>query len=282
MEKKALSVDTYDAANYYYGLINVKLGNITDAKDGFDIASQAIEYRSASYIQLTCIYLKQENTERAKYYAQRSADFNRYAIDAYELQALIYRIENDKKAATAVLDTIKLIDPLNHFADAEKFLWDGSQQNAKNVTANIRNETPDQTFLELAAWDYNAGRNADALKVLELAEPNAEVVYWKSYLSGKPLDVNSIKPGLVFPFRPESADVLRNIVKSNDNWLPKYHLALLEWSSNNVDAAKKLLKHVQTRRRTRHFMRHVLNCTRMETGCWQIWRRHASLIPAMA
>ena len=241
--KKALSVDTYDgAANYYYGLINAKLGNTTDAKDGFDIASQDLEYRSACYVQLARIYLKEGNAGRAKFYATKSADFNRYAIDAYEMQALINRVTNNKKAASAVLDTIKSIDPLNHFANAEKFLWDPSAENGKNVIANIKNEMPDQTFLELAAWYYNAGRNADALKVLELAEPNAEIVYWKSFLSGKKLDVNSLKPGLVFPFRPESAEVLTQVVKSTDNWLPKYHLALLQWSSNNIEAAKKLFE----------------------------------------
>ncbi|HEX8676023.1 MAG TPA: DUF5107 domain-containing protein, partial [Segetibacter sp.] len=48
--KKALSVDTYDeAANYYYGLINSKTGNLTDAKDGFDMAAMGTEYRSAAY-----------------------------------------------------------------------------------------------------------------------------------------------------------------------------------------------------------------------------------------
>ena len=41
--KKALSINTYDpAANYYYGLANIQLGNFTDAKDGFDIASLSL------------------------------------------------------------------------------------------------------------------------------------------------------------------------------------------------------------------------------------------------
>ena len=53
MVKKALSIDTYDAAaNYYYGMINVKIGMITDAKDGFDIAALNMEYRSAAYTEL--------------------------------------------------------------------------------------------------------------------------------------------------------------------------------------------------------------------------------------
>jgi tetratricopeptide (TPR) repeat protein len=51
--KTALSIDTYDpAANYYYGLINLSLGNVTDAKDGFDIASLDMSFRSAHILIL--------------------------------------------------------------------------------------------------------------------------------------------------------------------------------------------------------------------------------------
>ena len=52
--KKALSINTYDpAANYYYGLANVQLGKMTDAKDGFDLAAQSMEYRSAAYLAVS-------------------------------------------------------------------------------------------------------------------------------------------------------------------------------------------------------------------------------------
>jgi tetratricopeptide (TPR) repeat protein len=239
--KKALSVDTYDpAANYYYGLINTKLGKITDAKDGFDIASQAVEYRSASYTQLAQLYLKEHNNARTEYYAKQAIDFNKYAVDAYELLAILYRIQNNKDDATKIIDTILKIDPLNHFAGAEKYLWDASAKNQEDFTSAIRNEMPGQTFLELASFYYNAGRNEDALKVLEKATPDAEILYWKAVLSNKPLNEQELKPGLVFPFRPESAEILQQIVPKSDHWLPKYHLALIQWSSNNLPAAKKL------------------------------------------
>ncbi|MEP7257024.1 MAG: DUF5107 domain-containing protein, partial [Flavitalea sp.] len=82
--KKSLSVDTYDpAANYYYGLINLALGNNTDAKDGFDMAAMGVEYRSAAYTSLSKIYLKEGKLTEAAAYARKSIDFNKYAIDAY-------------------------------------------------------------------------------------------------------------------------------------------------------------------------------------------------------
>ena len=239
--KRALAVDTYDpAANYYYALINLKLGNITDAKDGLDIASQAVEYRSASYTKLAQIYLSENNHDRAEYYAKQAIDFNRFAIDAYELLAVIYRAQKKKEDAQKMIDTIGKIDPLNHFARFEKYLWEASADNKNAFTSNIRNEMPGQTYLELASWYYNAAQNADALKVLELADPDAEILYWKAVLGGKDVNIQELKPGLVFPFRPESAEILQKIVAKTDNWLPKYHLALIQWSSNNISEAKRL------------------------------------------
>lgn len=239
--KKALSIDTYDpASNYYYALINMKLGNITDAKDGLNIASQAVEYRSASYTQLAQLYLKESNLERSELYAKQAIDFNKYAMDAYEVLAVIYRNQNKKEDAAHIIDTIAKIDPLNHFARFEKYLWDESGKNKDEFISNIRNEMPGQTFLELASWYYNSGQDTAALKVLDLAVPDAEILYWKSVLSNKELKDADLKPGLVFPFRPETAEILQKTVTKTDSWLPKYHLALIQWSSNNIPAAKKL------------------------------------------
>ena len=48
--KRALSINTNDGgANYYYGIINARLGNIIDAMDGLDMASLSVGYRSEAY-----------------------------------------------------------------------------------------------------------------------------------------------------------------------------------------------------------------------------------------
>ena len=41
------------------------------------------------------------------------------------------------------------MDPLNHFADFERFLLDPSDNNYRIFTSTIKNEMPYQTFLEL-------------------------------------------------------------------------------------------------------------------------------------
>jgi Tfp pilus assembly protein PilF len=58
MATRALSIDTHDgAANYYYGLVNARIGKITDAIDGFSLATLSTEYRGAAYTELSRIYL---------------------------------------------------------------------------------------------------------------------------------------------------------------------------------------------------------------------------------
>jgi len=239
--KKALSIDTYDgAANYYYGLINSKKGIITDAKDGFDLASLNIEYRSAAYTELATLYFRESNFERSVDYANKAIDFNRYAVDAYQLLSVIYRLQNDKESEDKTLNNLLNFDPLNHFARFEKYLLDSSAENKLKFTGLIRNELPQQTYLELAIWYYNAGRNEDALKVLQLSPDNAETIYWKDFLEHKPVNDQHLDPEMVFPFRNETAEILQQLIVNNDSWLLKYHLALIEWNNNNDAVAKKL------------------------------------------
>ena len=245
MVKKALSVDTYDeAANYYYGVINNKLGNLTDAKDGFDIAAMGAEYRSAAYTSLANIYFKENNFPKAVEYSKNSIAYNRYAVDAYQLLAMAYRLQNKQEAAAKILDTLQHYDPLNHFSRFERFLLNQSQENKKAFTGLIRNEMPQETFLELAIWYNSYGRTGDAVKVLQLAPANTEVLYWLSFLENKPLQLQQLHPGMVFPFRPETAEILQTLVKKNDSWILKYHLALIQWNYGNNDVVKQLFREI--------------------------------------
>jgi tetratricopeptide (TPR) repeat protein len=241
MAKTALSVDTYDpAANYYYGLINLSLGNITDAKDGFDIASLDVLFRGAAYTNLAAIYLRENNLEKAMEYARKCIDVNKYAVDALQMLSFIYRLQNNKEQAERILDTLQLYDPLNHFARFENYLWQPTTENKARFTGLIKNEMPHQTYLELAIWYFNIGRKEEAAKLLQLSPANAEVLYWQSFLENKPLNPDQLHPDLVFPFRSETAEVLKALIQKNDHWLLKYHLALIHWNYDNIALAKQL------------------------------------------
>jgi hypothetical protein len=51
---------------------------------------------------------------------------------------------------------------------------------------------------------------------------------------------NTLSPALVFPFRSNSAEVLKWIIRQTPHWKPKYYLALIYWSRNDLSRAKEL------------------------------------------
>ncbi|CAN5536075.1 hypothetical protein BH10BAC2_BH10BAC2_09440 [soil metagenome] len=242
LAQHALSIDTHAGdANYYYGLVNAALGNITDAKDGFDIATISTEYRSAAYTELSRLYLAEMNYDKAIAYAQRAVDYNRYNIDVLQLQAVAYRYQNDAVHATEVLTMINSFDPLNHFTDFEKYLWQTTAENKKQFQTHIQNELPQETYLELGIWYYNANCKDEAAAVFDQSPATAEVSYWLSFLQGSKVDMSKIDPSLSFPFRSETGKVIEQLLTKQNDWLLKYHLALIYKDRNRIDECKKLL-----------------------------------------
>jgi len=247
--KRALSIDTYDpAANYYYGVINAHLGNIIDAKDGFDIAGLSTEYRDAAYNGESKVYLAEKDWRKALEFAGKALDFNRFDIGALQVQAIVYRYQNNSEKAKQVLDTILSFEPLSPFARFEKYLLEPTEANKTNFTSLIRNEQPIETYLELADTYYNNGCFAECEKVFQLSPANGLVDYWLAYLqykAGKPFasfleKANNSSPAFVFPFRSEDEGVLLWATHQSNNWKPKYYLALLYKDRNRIDESKKL------------------------------------------
>lgn len=242
LAKRSLSINTEDAeANYYYGLINAQLNNISDAKDGFDIATLTPAYRSAAYTQLATIYLKENNNDKALMYAQKAMINNAYNIAALQLQAIIYRKENNKQNADKILDTLLSLDALNHFALFEKYLWNNDDKTKLQFTSTIQNELPAETYTELAIWYYNNGCVDEAKKVFELSPASVTTMYWLSFLNNSTINFDTINPAFSFPFRSETANIIQQLLKKQDNWLLKFHLALIYHDRNRIAEAKQLL-----------------------------------------
>ena len=238
---RALSINTYDpAANYYYGLANVQLGNIIDAKDGFDLAAAGVEYRSAAYTELAKIYFSSGEKEKAIEYAQKSLLNNQGNIEGLQLLAIIYRQKNELAEANIILNKIKALDPLNHFADFERYYAAASVQTKETFIAAIQNEMPQQSFLDLGIWYSKLQCNQEALKVFSLAANNNEINCWKACLQQTPVDASAIQMSNTFPFRYETAAVLEKLIATNNQWQLKYQLALIEWHHNNIEKAKAL------------------------------------------
>jgi Tfp pilus assembly protein PilF len=250
LSKRALSIDTEDgAANYYYGLINACLGRETDARDGFDIASLDPAFRSAAYIELSKIYLKQQYPSKALIYAQKALDFDRFAIEALQVQTVAYRYLHDEPKALSVMNIISGMDALNHFCRYEKYLWhpDGDNGDKKTAfTSLIRNELPQETYLEMGTWYYRIGCRKEAETLFNWCPSSTEAACWLAFLQNKPLDLSALNPLLSFPFRSETGAVLEQLLLKDDNkkpdhWLLKYHLALIYHDRNRLDECVNLL-----------------------------------------
>ncbi len=241
LARRALAIDTHAGdANYYYGLINARLGNNTDARDGFDIATLTPEFRSAAYTELARIWLKEKDWDKALASAEKATAYNRYNIDALQLEAVVYRYMNDAARARQALDIILSCDPLNHFAGFEKWLWQPVEENKSAFQSLIRNELPRETYLELGVWYNQAGAVAEAEKIFGQCPPTAEATYWIDFLQGKRVDCATIDPLLSFPARSETAAVLERLLQSQSDWLLKYQLALIYKDRNRVAESKAL------------------------------------------
>ena len=235
---RALSINSEDGpANFIYGLANEALGHTTDAKDGFDIATLDPAYRSAAYTRLARLSLRQKNYPRARLDAEQAMTTNAFNIEALQLQAVAARPNN-----TTLLSRIETLDPLSHFVRFEKYLADPTEANKQIFLSGIRNELPQETFLELAIWYDNCGFPADALQVLRLAPANAEINLWIARLTGQPISWPGIDPVRAFPFRSETARLLETLIPTDDHWFLKYQLALIYKDRNRLAECKSLLQ----------------------------------------
>jgi tetratricopeptide (TPR) repeat protein len=252
---RALRIHTEDGgANFIYGLINEQLGHLVDAKDGFDIASLDPAWRSAAYTRLAKIVLREKDPERARAYAEKAMVNNRYNVEALQLEAICARDGGLREdgGAREILARLDHEDPLNHFSRFEKYIADPTAENKERFLSLIRNELPQETFLELGIWYYDCGLPEDALRVFRLSPPCAEINLWIAWLTRQPIDWTKIDPVRSFPFRPETGQLLEDLLKTGQEhpqdrlaisgaWFLKYQLALIYKDRNRVAECKKLL-----------------------------------------
>lgn len=236
--KKALSIDTYNGeANYYYGISASKLSRENDALDGFEVAALTREYRNAAYTALSHHYLKGNDLARAKDYTLMALNNNPENIDALQTLCVLARINKNEGLWGQTREKIIALNPLNHFVRFEEYVRDPNVEHKKDFVDLIRNEMPVETFLELAIWYANMGRMEESKTVLTMAPENTETMYWLAWLNrndDKALSDNYLAkaaestPDFVFPFRKETADVLKWAVEEDQKaWQPRYLLALI-------------------------------------------------------
>lgn len=250
--RKALSIDTYDAAaNYEYGRSAIKLNKYFDALDGFEVAALTEPYRSAAYTELSKIYMIQQDYVKSLEYAEKSIINNKYNIEGLQLSFLACKILDKNAEAEAVAKQISELEPLNHFIMFERYFNNKDEKSKSEFMENIRSEMPEQTYLELGIWYYGLNMIDRSMSVLQLAPDNAEVDYWLAFLAHKSADEKqacsllkkaaSQNPDFIFPFREESEDAFIWAIKQQSDWQPLYYLSLLYRSRNDNEKAYKLI-----------------------------------------
>ena len=250
----ALSINTYDGdVNYLYGLCNMALGNHTDAKDGFSVASYSPGVRSAAYEKLAEMYLMDRNWTKAEHYALRSKEFNQMNLSADHVLMVVYRKTNQPEKAKALIDPLLEDLPLYHAARFEQlYQWEGSGHPIDDLQSLIRNELPFETYMELAEWYESVGCTEEALSLLSCAGNYPIALYKQAYLlhqagnddesRGMLQRAGALSPAMVFPFRPSSLKALEWAKTVQPDWKIDYYEALIRWANQDKAKALELLE----------------------------------------
>ena len=248
---KTLSIDSYDAeANYLYGLVQERMGNLTDALDGFSIASQSPAYSSAAFTELARISLREKQYDTAYSYLVKALEYNTRNFQAYQLQVLIRRKTGKLSEAKELAAERLLMDPLDHFLRFELYKLDHAEDKER-FGEKITGEMPHETYLELAALYAGIHCRQDAYEVLCLSPAAPMVELWKAYVSFKPGNSGAseelleaavlMDPAFVFPHRQEDIEILVWASARHSSWKLKFYLALAFIQMRRTGQAGELL-----------------------------------------
>ncbi len=247
----ALAVDSYDAAaNYYYGIANRRLGKLTDAKDGFELAALSPEYRGAAWTELARLTLAGGSARGAMQFAQKALVDDGSNLDALGVAIVAARQLGDTAARSQYIARLERADPLSHQARAERLLAARDAAFGAPLLAGVRSELPEQVLIELAGWYADVGETSTARMVLEALGDHPGALTLRAAMASPSESATLLQradaqsPRFVFPFRAEAVPAFQKAVKESQSWKPKYYLALTYWSLGRMASADSLFKAV--------------------------------------
>nr|WP_121270305.1 DUF5107 domain-containing protein [Pedobacter schmidteae] len=228
----SLAVDTYNPeANYFYGLVNHRLQNTADAKDGFSIASQSITYRVAAYIELAKLFLQEGQLEKASSYVRKAGQSGSINLHSVYLSIIINNLKGQHDKAMVLIQQLLITDPINYMARFEL-----NKAKGLPIAQLTDSELPYETYMELASFYASLNLYKDALLLIEAAPEYPMVGVWKAYLFQKIGFKEKVDPTLnsaaalsadfVFPHREEDIMLLRWAIDLHPSWKFRYFLAL--------------------------------------------------------
>lgn len=157
---------------------------------------------------------------------------------------------NNKSEQEKINATILHLDPMNHFIRFEDYWQNKNAVNEQLFTFLIRDELPQQTYLNLATWYSNIDLNEESKAVLEACpEKNDEILYWLAWLHRNDnnaqeylKEANDETAYLVFPFRSESVAVMKWASGKSPTWKSRYYLALIDAFRDHKNQALQLME----------------------------------------
>ena len=242
---RALAVNTYDAeANYLDGLAADARGETATAKERLQLAGYSPLYRSAAFAKLAKMALRDGDWEGADDLAMKSMQANSYNFDAWLVRMAAARKRGGTHAALRIVNLALQVFPLFHGARFEAKLLAG--ENAADFRSLVRNELPDQTFIELGGWYEDAGLAEEAKELFGYAtSPVAKIrLAWLLHRTGgdaetigKALEAAAASPtDFAMPFRRETRPALEWAVTAHKSWKFRYLLAV-QLAAFGADAA---------------------------------------------
>jgi tetratricopeptide (TPR) repeat protein len=247
---KALAVNTYDPqANYFWGLANERLGNESDALDGFSVATLSPEFCHAAWLRIAYLYMKRKDWKEAGSVINKC--INSYPVDEHSwiVKAITERKLGNQEEALNIINEQLNRDPLNHMARFEKYLNTKDPADQNELVKLIRQEMPHETYIEMAIRYYDWNMEEEAHMLLDIAPEHPMVQLWQAWLLkregknqeavAKLIQASSASPELIFPFRPEMNELFSWAYTVIPSWKWLYYEALTYWQHNQPDRARE-------------------------------------------
>ena len=241
---RALAVDTYDAeANYLDGFAAHAQGADDDARERLLLAAYSPLYRAPAYVLLAKGALRKGDWAAASDYAMKATQAGSFNFDAWLVRVIAARRRGDVKAARSILRLARQVVPLFHGARFEEKLLGDSD--VDGFTFHVRNEFPEQTYLDLADWYEDAGLLDEARELYGLAPKNILAQVRRAYLercagnyeaAARALEgAAGLSVRFAFPFRRATRAALAWAAESGASWKFRYLLAVQRAAQGGSD-----------------------------------------------
>ena len=248
---RALAVNAYDAeANYADGLACWAEGRLEAAKERFGLAAYAPQWRAAAFVAVAKIELAEGNEAAAETMAEKARDADRRNPEARLVQMAAARRRGDRATAARIARETLVSWPLFH---AARYELNWADPSSAAFDGFVRNELPQETYLEIGTWYETAGLLEDAAAFFARAAERtaigavreAHVLSRLGRTAAARARLEKASSGTVafaLPFRRETLPALDWATAENASWKFAYLKAVLLAGLCRDAEAKAILK----------------------------------------